>query len=269
MSENKDQNQDSSTVDSGVADEALEAIKSSPLSETSAQTGPAVNSDEDTSIEEIDKILTEADPKFGETIKNIQANAEELDQADLSLSLPQKVDWKKILKQLKSVKFWMITLGVLVFVSAGLYVIWKNPIHLVSNQLFLTSYADLGAEVHEFKADDEMEAFYDNPRFAKNLISISRMIVNVRPSKNSGSNPMLAIEINAEGISPEATIELKDREAEFKDLLIRQAEDFTYDELITTEGKQNLCDQFRLVINANLTNGQIRKVFLKAFVIKP
>ena len=271
MSENKDLNRvenattaESQSGDSSVANEALEAILSTPLSDQ----GEAANTS-DSTVEDIDKLLTEADPKFSETLKNIQAHADELNKSDNEISKIKKINWKEFFKKIKSVKFILATLGLLVFICIGLFVIWKNPFHFADDKLFITSWADLGGEVHEFTSNEDQEAFYDNPRFTKNLISISRMIVNVKPSENSGENPMLAIEINAEGISPEATIELKDREAEFKDLLIRQAEEFTYDELITTAGKQNLCDQFRLIINANLTNGQIRKVFLKSFVIKP
>lgn len=264
MSENKDQNR-AISIDSGVADEALEAITTAEMNGTNDATAA-----EDTTVEAIDKILIDADPKFGETLKNIQANASELNKADLSsVVVEKKIDGAKLKKQFKSVKFWMVTVAILIFVFFGLFLIWKNPIRFLNDQLFITSYANFGNEVHEFDTNEDNEAFYDNPRFTKNLISISRMIVNIKPSESSGSNPMLAIEVNAEGISPEATIELKDREAEFKDILIRQAEEFTYDELITTIGKQNICDQFRLVINANLTKGQIRKVFLKSFIIKP
>ncbi|MEQ1724280.1 MAG: flagellar basal body-associated FliL family protein [Pseudobdellovibrio sp.] len=95
------------------------------------------------------------------------------------------------------------------------------------------------------------------------------MHVNVKPSENSGNNPMLALEVTAEGLSTDAIVEIKDREAEFKDMLLRLTEDKTYDELSEAEGKQNLCEQFRDLLNANLTRGQVRRVLLKSFIIKP
>ena len=80
---------------------------------------------------------------------------------------------------------------------------------------------------------------------------------------------MLAIEITAEGLSADAIIEIKDREAEFKDMLLRLTEEKNYDELVEAQGKLALCEQYRDLLNAYLTRGQVRKILLKSFVIKP
>ena len=91
----------------------------------------------------------------------------------------------------------------------------------------------------------------------------------MKPSENSGPNPMLAIEVTAEGLAADAIIEVKDREAEFKDFLLRLTEDKTYDELTEAEGKQLLCEQYRDLLNSHLTRGQVRRGLLKSFIIKP
>ena len=90
-----------------------------------------------------------------------------------------------------------------------------------------------------------------------------------RLSENSGDNPMLAIEVTVEGLSTDAIIEIKDREAEFKDMLSRLTEEKTYDDLVAAEGKRVLTEQYRDLMNANLTRGQVRRVLLKTFIIKP
>lgn len=272
MSESKDQDLENISNQSVVADETLKEISATPLQGLQEGNNVAAESvvTEEKSIEEVDQMLTEADPDFTKTIHQIQANAEDLNKGPLSIvSIKEKFNWKKTLTNFKSLKYILLLLVILAIFLLGLFLTWSQSIRFFKDQLFITSYSDLGVMVHDYDSKEDMEIFYDNPRFTKNVMSVSRMIVNVKSSASSGSNPMLALEVNVEGLSPEAIIELKDREAEFKHLLIRQAEDFTYDELITTAGKQNICDQFRLVINANLTRGQIRKVYLKSFVIKP
>ena len=80
---------------------------------------------------------------------------------------------------------------------------------------------------------------------------------------------MISFEIVIHGVSNDPIVEIKDREAEFRDLILRVTEEFTYDDLETATGKQELSDAIMAKINANLTDGQIRKVYYKNFVIKP
>ena len=79
---------------------------------------------------------------------------------------------------------------------------------------------------------------------------------------------MLAFELNIEGMTAEVVVEIKDREAEFKDLILRTAEELNYDDLSGADGKKNLSERILNVINSNLTQGQIRKVLYKSFVLK-
>lgn len=80
---------------------------------------------------------------------------------------------------------------------------------------------------------------------------------------------MAAVEFFLEGLSPEAIIEVKDRETEIRDLFQRTMEDMTYGELASAEGKQQLTEKLRLALNAYLTKGKIRRVFIKEIVVKP
>lgn len=146
---------------------------------------------------------------------------------------------------------------------------WTNKKNLIFRKLFLNSFAELADQVHDYNPLIDTVVFYDNPKFSKNIVTLSKMVVNLKPSQNSGNNPMLVLEINVEGISADAIIELKDREAEFKDLLSRYQEEKTYDQLNSSLGKHLLCEELRDIINSHLTRGQVRKVLLNAFVIKP
>lgn len=242
-----------------------------------SESGDAEVSDE-IAMEDIDLLLQEEDPDFLKQISEI-----EIDTTGVDLSLmddivrniiveKKKVDWKIHLHNLflfsnepkKLVMFWCLV------ITSGLLVIFGSNLSnlFFSKGLFLRTYAEWGSDVLAYNPLNEVENFYDNPRFSKNLMTMTKMVANIKPSEDSGPNPMLAIEINVEGMSSEAIIELKDREAEFKDILLRESEDFSYDELISTEGKKNLLQKYQIALNANLTKGQVRRVLLKSFIIK-
>lgn len=227
-------------------------------------------------LSDVDAILSEEDPEFLETIGKISVNSAGLDEGIIGQALG--LEEKKTSKILKSLSypfdfksnlkavlaFWISVL----IIAAGVYYTWNFSGGLLDRNLFMNSFAELGSEVHTYDVGNEVEAFYDNPRFAKNLVTMSSLHVNLRPSENSSSNPMLVFEITIEGVSSDAIVEIKDREAEFKDMLLRLTEEKTYDDLASPEGKQFMCDQFRDALNSVLTSGQVRRVMLKNFVIK-
>lgn len=238
---------------------------------------PENDFDEELALMDVDEILREEDPDFLERIKKITVQATGLDLEIMGQALglhPKSSNrfFSDLAKpfQLRSHPkaagvFWLT----FVSLAAVAYFTWTYKDSLLSSRLFLTSFADIGGDIRDYNPNSEAEAFYDNPRFAKNLVTISSMHVNLKASENSGPNPMLALEITVEGLSADAIVEIKDREAEFKDKLLRLTEEKSYDELVETEGKQLLCDQYRDELNTFLTRGQVRKVLLKSFVIKP
>lgn len=237
---------------------------------------PAEEPDE-AALLDVDSLLNEEDPDFLNQLNKIKIDSTALDLTimDQALGLDKKSHWAVLSVLRRPFEFKNNTKSVLFFwfmvvvAVASIKLAWSYKNALFDQNLFLNSFAELGTEVKDYNPNTETEPFYDNPRFSKNLITISSMHVNVKPSENSGNNPMLALEVTAEGLSTDAIVEIKDREAEFKDMLLRLTEDKTYDELSETEGKQLLCEQYRDVLNANLTKGQVRRVLLKSFIIKP
>ncbi len=234
--------------------------------------------DVDSVISEIDSFLAEEDPDFLKELNSIK-----IDNAMVDLSLMDQaiadstgVGSRRFnftaIKPLFDIRenakivvpFWLlvfiVTYGIFKIVS---FKNWNKP-----DSLFLTSYGEWGLEVNSYNPFTESEMFFDNSRLLKNIVTIKKMVVNIRPSESSGPNPMLAFELNIEGLTSEVIIEIKDREAEFKDLILRTAEELSYDELSIADGKKILSDRLLTVINANLTQGQIRKVLYKSFVLK-
>ncbi len=256
MSENKDQNPASVIGQNGSA---------------LAHESDVLNTDE------IDQAIAAEDPQFLSEIKEIKLtatgpNLSVMDEAFQVLAASE-ISWLDrmtvIFKYKKNPKqfllFWAAFLGI----AALLFGTWKMQKSFLDQKLFMTSYADLGGDVRDYNPLTETEALYDNPKFSKNIMTLSKMFINLKSSENSGPSPMLALELNVEGLSSDAIVEIKDREAEFKDLLLRSTEEKTYDDLVTTKGKQELCDLFRRIINTHLTRGQVRKVLLNSFIIKP
>jgi flagellar basal body-associated protein FliL len=234
--------------------------------------------DVDSVISEIDSFLAEEDPDFLKELNSIK-----IDNAMVDLSLMDQAIADstgagsrrfiftviKPLFDLRENAKIVIPFWILVFlVGAGIFKIvsfknWNKP-----DSLFLTSYAEWGLEVNTYNPFTDSEMFFDNSRLLKNIVAIKKMVVNIRPSESSGPNPMLAFEVNIEGLTSEVIVEIKDREAEFKDLILRTAEEMSYDELIDSDGKKHLSERILAVINSNLTQGQIRKVLYKSFVLK-
>jgi flagellar basal body-associated protein FliL len=164
--------------------------------------------------------------------------------------------------------------AVVLFLASALTVvfIYRSYTHGVlpeNQELIMASLEEWSGASYKYDAETEMDSFYDSPRTIQNIMSLPKMIVNIKPSQSSGTNPMAAMEFFLEGLSPEANVEVKDRESEIRDLFQRTMEDMTFDELDSPEGKQLLTEHLRQNLNNVLSKGKIRRVYIKEAVIKP
>jgi hypothetical protein len=139
----------------------------------------------------------------------------------------------------------------------------------IKNELFIPSMERYATEVFEYDPETEVEPFYENLRVSGNILLIPKMVVNLRKSAHSGENPMGAFEFFIEGMAPEVAIEVKDREIEIRDLMQRAIEEFNFDQVESPEGKKSVTDKLRKEINAVLTTGKIKKVWIKTIIVKP
>lgn len=154
-------------------------------------------------------------------------------------------------------------------VTVAMYVLFTKNLIQAKDRLFVQSLAELAEETTPFEPKTEQEPFYDSVRSAQNILSLPKLVVNIKRSPTSGPNPMAAVEVYVEGNFPDVVVEIKDREVEFKDAFMRTLEEFNYDELDTVEGKQRLLDRFAREANKLATKGRIRKVLFKTIIIKP
>jgi hypothetical protein len=162
--------------------------------------------------------------------------------------------------------------GILVLVAGTGFFIYRSITHGViptKDELFIPSMERYASEVFEYDPETEVEPFYENLRVSGNILLIPKMVVNLRKSAHSGENPMGAFEFYIEGMAPEVAIEVKDREIEIRDLMQRAIEEFNFDQVESPEGKKSVCDKLRKEINAVLTTGKIKKVWLKTIIVKP
>lgn len=233
----------------------------------------------DDALAELDEAILQADPEFAKTLSSINIDDSAVQQVLASAN--KKAAEKKVksssqfftfLKTLIDVKknpkkvigFWS---GLLILITLAAYVqitkLWSTQ-----TKLFINSFADLGAPIYEVNPETDVELFFENPKLARNLVTLSRLVTNIVPTPNSGTNPMLALELNVEGMNTEVVVEIKDREAEFKHFISRLVELENYDVLNSEKGKLDLAVKIREEMNTNLTRGQVRKVLYKSFVIK-
>lgn len=143
----------------------------------------------------------------------------------------------------------------------------KTGIIAKEQKPFIYSIEEL-SENKYFYEKDQLEDFYSSPRFNQNLISLRRMVVNIRKTKNSSENPMGAFEFFLQGNSSEVMIEVKDRESEVLDTFQAEIRGFSYDDLDSLEGKTKLTEKLKTVINEILVRGKINKIYYKTFVLK-
>nr|HPI39507.1 flagellar basal body-associated FliL family protein [Pseudobdellovibrionaceae bacterium] len=166
----------------------------------------------------------------------------------------------------------MSIFGFLIFTIASISaMIWVLKADLLKEKAdpFLLSMEEWSSEKYVYDSKENMESFYSSSRVSENVLSFPKIIANIKASRSSESNPMIATEMFFEGFSPEVMLELKDREAEVKDVIINMASTMDYDTLTTIEGKQAMLEKLQQKVNAILTQGQIRKIYLKNFIIKP
>lgn len=187
--------------------------------------------------------------------------------ATLEYSNQQLISFKELTRTLK-----IAVIGLLLAVLLTLAFVYRSITHGVlpeDKEFLMASLEEWATQSYQTDTETEMDFFYDSTQTIQNIMSLPKMIVNLRPSSLSGPNPMAALEFFLEGLSPEAIVEVKDRESEIRDLFQRTIEEMTYNEMESTEGKQQLTEKLRQALNVHLTKGKIRRVFFKEAVVKP
>ncbi|MEI7974104.1 MAG: flagellar basal body-associated FliL family protein [Bdellovibrio sp.] len=186
--------------------------------------------------------------------------------------------WELLGKALKI--FWnyptkakFLALVFLGFVGGSLYVVFqigsKKSFFPDERDLYLRSLAEVADEVITYDLENEVEPFYDNLRSAPNLIYLEKIMVNLKRSSSSGSNPMVAAEFFLEGLTPEVILEIKEKETMIRDHVARVLETYSFDDLDSSNGKEQVVRELTRSISLRLSSGKLKAVRIKTLILKP
>lgn len=142
--------------------------------------------------------------------------------------------------------------------------IWLPRIH----EPILRSFEDQADSVETFDPKQPGESFYSAFPQEIHEFLFPKTKVNLKATKES-PNPMGAFEIIVELDSKDSAVEVKDREVEMFDALQRVFEDETANDLENQLGKDRLKSKIKRELNQKLTQGWVKDVKFKTFILKP
>lgn len=142
--------------------------------------------------------------------------------------------------------------------------VWLPQIH----EPILRSFEEEAEFVETYDPKQEGESFYSAFPQEIHEYLFPRMKVNLKATKDS-PNPMGAFEVIVQLDSKDTAVEVHDREVEFFDALQRVFEEETAGDLETTLGKDRLKSRIKRELNPLLTQGWVKDVSYKTFILKP
>lgn len=142
--------------------------------------------------------------------------------------------------------------------------IWLPRIH----EPILRSFEDQADSVETYDPSKPGESFYSAFPQEIHEYLFPRTKVNLKATKES-PNPMGAFEIIVELDSKDSAVEVKDREVEMFDALQRVFEEETANDLESNLGKDRLKSKIKRELNQKLTQGWVKDVKFKTFILKP
>lgn len=122
--------------------------------------------------------------------------------------------------------------------------------------------------VETYDTKDGGESFYSAFPQERHEFQFQKIKVNLRRDSEH-ANPMGAFEIVVQVDSKDSAIEIRDREVEFFDELQRIFEEESFSDLETEIGKARLKSRLKAGISQKLTQGWVREVNFKTFILKP
>ncbi len=133
---------------------------------------------------------------------------------------------------------------------------------------FLLSFANRADAKYTYDGEEKWQDLNDPLLHPEYIVLRERLIVNLR-NPGDGTNPMALLDLYVEAGSQDAAIEVKARDSEVRDMILRTMEQITYDELVTEAGKNKLKVFLRKNLNEMMTKGRVRRLFFKSIVVKP
>lgn len=187
-----------------------------------------------------------------------------------------KIAFKKMMvpiqafaKASRSQKILLITFGVVValviwMIGANIKGVWLPQL----NKPMLQNLEKVADWSQEYNREDKSESFYSAFPQELHEFLFKKMKVNLKRTEDS-PNPMGAFEIIVQLDSRDTAIETNDRQIEFHDTLQRVMEQESVGDLATEIGKGRVKNRIKKELNDKLTQGWIKDVAFKTFILKP
>lgn len=137
------------------------------------------------------------------------------------------------------------------------------------DKIYVINFNEVADHIYPVGEKDRWEQFRNPIRFPEYVVRLDRLVVMLKQSTFSSSNPMGVFSVYYEASSQEAATEVKMRESEIRDLSARTLEGITYDEIRSFEGKKKAKKALIQSLNKILNQGQLVNVYFKDFVLKP
>ncbi len=156
------------------------------------------------------------------------------------------------------------SLGSLWVLLANFKGIWLPQI----NEPILQNLAPHADSVTTYNPKTAGESFYSAFPQERYEFLFQKMKTNLRRTSGN-ANPMGAFEIIVVLDSKDTAIEVRDRQIEFFDLLQRAFEGESFNDLESELGKARLKSKIKKELNSQLTQGWVKDVNFKTFLLKP
>ncbi len=170
-------------------------------------------------------------------------------------------------KKAKLILFVALALGALAVLTLKISVAQRNGLHF--GNIFFRSFAEVADGRFEYGKDEPMENFADPLFHPEHMMLLDKFVINLRQPRDGATNPMGLFEFYLEASNQDSAVEIKDRQGEIRDVISRSLELMSYNDLVTVSGKEKMKVVLRKNVNAILTRGQVRRVFIKTVVLKP
>lgn len=195
--------------------------------------------------------------------------------AKSSAKFVQKVSEAKVIQNTKSkilafgLNGWMKVLGGIAI--AGLtFIVYKTAPNWKSfwKIPYLSTFESVANKKFSYNTNDEVIRYDNDLLLPQHVVLINKIVVNIRSSKQSTDNPMVAFDLYVKTDNEEAAVEIKEREKQLQDHLQRFCESLQYDQIQTEEGKLLWKNRMRRELNLVLNTGKVKQVFFKTLLIK-
>ena len=165
----------------------------------------------------------------------------------------------------------IIVSTMIILIGAGgflLYSAVKGKFFFLWQDNMLRDFRTLSDQNFTIKASEKWEKVYSAFPQPEYSVLIDKIVVNL-VRLNVNTNPMAAFKVFLTTDAQSTAVEVKDREKEILDLFARVAEEFSYEEMVTKEGKDKFKTKLMDAANQVLNQGEVNNVNIETLILKP